>query len=53
VLDSPIDVVIRHTVKFVNFKVWCWGKVKQVPENGTVTGINLTNNYYGYVIARP
>ena len=53
VLDSPIDVVVRHTVKFLEFKVWCWGDVKRVPLNGTVAGINLTNNYYGYVVARP
>jgi hypothetical protein len=52
-LDSPIVVSLQKTIKFVEFKVWCWADTFRIPRTGFVSADNLTNNYYGFVAARP
>jgi hypothetical protein len=53
VLYSPILVQNRHKIQFVEFKVWSWADTYRIPATGYVAGVNLTNNYYGFVAARP
>jgi hypothetical protein len=53
VLDSPVVVQTRSKVQFVEFKVWSWADTYRIPTAGFVSGVNLTNNYYGFVAARP
>ena len=52
VLDSPVEVVMRSKVQFIEFDAWCWGKSRRIPATGYVSAENLTNNYYGFVAVR-
>jgi hypothetical protein len=54
VLKKPVHgAAVTISRGNITFRVHSWGRVMNVPETGTLSVTDFTDNYYGYVAAKP